>query len=100
LEESRAFPEIGLYRLEEELADYGANELLLRQIAGATGGRFNPPVRSLFDAGGRSIRSVMELWPGLLGLAILLNLAEVFLRKWRGLVQVLRELGSGARAAA
>jgi uncharacterized membrane protein len=99
LEESRAFPEIGLYRQEDELAEYGSNDLLLRQIAAGTGGRFNPPVRALFDAGGRSIRSSMELWPGLLGLAILLNLAEVFLRKWRGLVQVLREMG-GARAAA
>jgi hypothetical protein len=65
LEESRAFPEIGLYRQEDELAEYGSNELLLRRIAGATGGKFNPPVRSLFDSGGRSIRSSMELWPAL-----------------------------------
>jgi uncharacterized membrane protein len=100
LDESRVFPEIGLYRQEDELSEYGAHELLLRQIAGATGGRFNPSIRSLFDAGGRSIRSSMELWPGLLGLAVLLNLVEVFLRKWRGLIQALREMGSGARATA
>jgi len=39
----------------------------------------------VFDAGGRSIRSTMELWPGLLALAIALNLAELILRKWKGL---------------
>jgi hypothetical protein len=34
------------------------------------------------------------------GPAIVLNLAEVFLRKWRGLMQALRELRPGARATA
>ncbi len=34
LVESRAFPEAGLYRPEPELADYGSNESLLRQVAG------------------------------------------------------------------
>jgi Mg-chelatase subunit ChlD len=98
LDESRAFPEIGFYRERDELLDYGVNEPLLRQIAEATGGRYNPPVKALFDSGGRSIRSNMELWPGLLGLAILLNMAEVFLRKWRGLVQTLRDMRGSARA--
>ena len=32
-EESRAFPEAGLYRPEAELADYGSNEALLKQVA-------------------------------------------------------------------
>ena len=31
----------------------------------------------------------MQLWPGLLGLAILLNLAELVLRKWRGVLETL-----------
>jgi hypothetical protein len=98
LDESRAFPEIGFYRERDELLDYGVNEALLRQIAEATGGRYEPPVKALFDSGGRSIRSSMELWPGFLALAILLNLTEVFLRKWRGLVQTLRDMRRSARA--
>jgi MoxR-like ATPase len=68
-----------------ETGDHGAKSLRfqpgpifakLRQVAVATGGRFNPAPREVFDAGGRSIRSTMELWPGLLALAIALNLAE------------------------
>ncbi|HEY3840086.1 MAG TPA: VWA domain-containing protein [Bryobacteraceae bacterium] len=88
--ETRAFPEVGIYREEAELADFGSNQFLLKSIASSTGGRFNPPVKSVFDNAGRSIDSTMELWPGLLGLAILLNLAELILRKWRGLAEALR----------
>jgi uncharacterized protein YegL len=84
LTESRAFPEVGFYRQEDELREYGHNEALLRQVAASTGGRFNPAPRQVFDAAGRSIRSTMELWPGLLALAIALNLAELILRKWKG----------------
>lgn len=85
LAESRAFPEVGLYRPEQELDDYGSNELLLRQVAEFTGGHFNPSMQDVFDAGGRSIASMLRLWPGLLGLAIALNLVELILRKWRGI---------------
>ena len=85
LAESRAFPEIGLYREEEEMSDYGSNDFVLKQISSATGGRFNPNPRDVFDAGGRSIPSTMELWPGLLALAIALNLAELIMRKGKGL---------------
>jgi Mg-chelatase subunit ChlD len=86
LEESRAFPEAGLYRPEAELADYGSNEALLRQVAEFTGGRFEPDPKSVFDAGRRSIASTMQLWPGLLALAIALNLAELVMRKWKGVL--------------
>ena len=41
-------------------------------------------------AGGRSSRYTMELWPGLLALAITLNLAELILRKWKGVLAALR----------
>jgi Ca-activated chloride channel family protein len=85
LAESRAFPEIGLYRQEEEMTDYGSNDFVLRQISAATGGRFNPNPRDVFDPGGRSIPSTMELWPGLLALAVVLNLAELILRKGKSL---------------
>jgi hypothetical protein len=36
LAESRAFPEIGLYRQEEEMTDYGSNDFVLRQISAAS----------------------------------------------------------------
>ena len=90
LVESRAFPEIGFYRQEDELRDYGSNELLLKQVASATGGRFNPPADKIFDSGGRSIQTTMELWPGLLAFAIILTLAELILRKWKGIAEGLR----------
>jgi Ca-activated chloride channel homolog len=90
LQESAAFPEIGFYRQEDELKEHGNNEPLLRQIASATGGHFNPAPGEIFDAGSRSIQSTMELWPGLLGLALILNLAELVLRKWKGVRAALR----------
>ena len=70
LADSRAFPEVGFYRQEDEMLEYGNNEQLLRQIAAATGGHFNPGRRGVFDAAGRSIPATMELWPGLLALAL------------------------------
>ena len=87
--DSRAFPEVGFYRQEDEMTEYGNNVELLRQIAAATGGRYNPSPRQVFDAGNRSIRSTMEIWPGLLALALLLNLAELVLRKWKGVLEAL-----------
>ena len=85
-EESRAFPEAGLYRPEAELADYGSNEALLKQVAAFTGGRFQPDPNTVFSGGGRSIASSLQLWPGLLGLAVALSLAELVLRKWKGVM--------------
>lgn len=86
LEESRAFPEVGYYRQEQELLDYGSNQFLLRSISEFTGGRYNPAPKQVFDAGGRSEASSLRLWPGLLGLAIALNLAELIMRKGRAVV--------------
>src|SRR5207302_628419 len=88
--DSRAFPEVGFYRQEDELMEYGNNEPLLRQIASATGGRYNPSPKSIFDSGGRSIRSTMGLWPVLLVLAVILNLVELVLRKWTGIAEAFR----------
>jgi len=59
-------------------------------VAAATGGRFNPAPKQLFDPAGRTVPSVMQLWPGLLALALLLNLAELVLRKWKGIVDSAR----------
>lgn len=83
LDETRAFPEVGLYREEQELTDFGSNEFLLRQVAGYTGGRFSPSPKQVFDPGDRAIPSTLRLWPGLLALAIGLNIVELFLRKFR-----------------
>ena len=87
LAESRVFPEVGFYRQEQELSDYGSNELLLRQVSEFTGGRFNPNPKDVFDPAGRSIASTMQLWPGLLVFGLLLNLMELILRKWKGILQ-------------
>ncbi len=88
--DSSAFPEIGLYREQEELQDYGSNEALLAQISSLTGGRFNPSPTSVFDAAGRSMYTTWQLWPALLGLAIGLSIAELMARKWSGLIQAIR----------
>ena len=90
LVESRAFPEIGFYRQNEELNEFGSDDMLLRQVAEFTGGRFNPAPDEIFRAQGRSVPGVMRLWPGLIGLAVALNLVELVLRKWRGVRETLR----------
>ncbi|HEU5021993.1 MAG TPA: glutamine amidotransferase, partial [Bryobacteraceae bacterium] len=86
LADSRIFPEVGLYRPEEELIEYGANPNLLKSVSAATGGRFNPDPDAAFENNGDSIKSTAKLWPLLLTLAIVLNLAELIMRKWRGIV--------------
>jgi uncharacterized membrane protein/uncharacterized protein YegL len=96
LNESRIFPEVGLYRPEEEMTEYGSNQALLKSVAAATGGRFNPNPDDAFDSGGQSIASTARLWPLLLCAAILLNLVELVMRKWRGIVETIR----GPRTAA
>ncbi len=90
LKESKAFPEVGLYREEDELSEFGSNAFLMKEIAQATGGRFNPEPREVFDPGGRSVASIMELWPGLLAIAVALNLIELVTRKWKGLLENFR----------
>ena len=84
--DSRIFPELGFYREERELHDYGSNPFLLRQVSDFTGGRFNPAPAQVFDPAGRAVMATLQLWPGLLGLAIMLNLAELVLRKGRSLL--------------
>ena len=81
LEDSRAFPEVGFYRQEDEMQEYGNNEQLLRQIAAATGGRYNPPPEKVFDNDGRSLNASLQLWPGLLALVIGLTITELLVRK-------------------
>jgi hypothetical protein len=89
LEESRAFPEIGCYRGEEEMTEYGNDPELLRQVSRFTGGKFQPAAGEVFDAAGRAIPARMNLWPALLGAAVALNIAELVNRKWKGIREVL-----------
>jgi secreted protein with Ig-like and vWFA domain len=84
LVESRQFPEVGLYRSEAEMTDFGSNERLLRQISSATGGRFRPAPGQVFDNAGRSTAASLALWPGLLLAAVILNLCSLLTRKWKG----------------
>jgi uncharacterized membrane protein/uncharacterized protein YegL len=83
LEESRAFPETGIYLPEPELSAWGNNPGLLRSLSEWTGGLFNPTPAQVFSPGGRALTSLLSLWPGLLALAILLNLAELAWRRLR-----------------
>jgi uncharacterized membrane protein len=98
LEDSRAFPEVGFYRQEDEMQEYGNNEGLLRQIAASTGGRFGVRPADVYEAAGRNIPATMELWPGLLGLAVVLNLLELAMRKWKGLLEALHLAPLGAES--
>ena len=74
------FPEVAYYRQNAELNEYGSNPDLLRKIAAWTGGQFNPEPEDIF-AGAQAIPSSMDLWPGLLALAVLFTLIELFARK-------------------
>jgi len=78
---TRLFPEVGFYRLESEVVEYGNNPELLKQLARFSGGISEPKYGDIFRGGGRQIETSLALWPLLLGLAILLNLIELFLRK-------------------
>jgi hypothetical protein len=84
--ESRAFRKAGLYRPEPSWPIMDRTRHLLRSKW--------PP--SLEVASSRSVRSLfrrwplhrvlLQLWPGLLGLAVVLSLAELVLRKWKGVM--------------
>jgi hypothetical protein len=56
----------------------------LKQVSSFSGGVVSPKPGEVFRGSGRQIETLLALWPFLLGLAILLNLVEVFLRKGAG----------------
>ena len=90
LAESRAFPEVGFYRQEDEMQEYGTNDA----AAAADRRRHRRPLQSAGRAmfsmrRAAAFATTMELWPGLLALALLLNLIELVLRKWKGLLEAL-----------
>jgi len=83
LEESVAWPEVGLFLPELEMTTYGSNPELLKQLSAYTGGRFEPTSRQIFEPRGRGIPAAFRLWPLLLAIAVLLNLGEVAWRRLR-----------------
>ncbi len=88
--DSAAFPEVGLYRQQPEFQEFGSNQDLLKEISSFTGGRFNPELSTIFDTGGRSSSSQWQLWPAGLALVIALTVGELIVRKWSGLVDRFR----------
>ncbi len=100
LEDSRAFPETGLYLEEAELSEYGNNPPLLQQLSAFTGGRFQPAPAEIFRPRGRTVTVTRSLWPLLLALALAFNLAEILMRKWPGVAESLRTRRSGRRSTA
>ena len=82
-EDSRLFPETGLYLPEPELTSTGENARLLRDISSWTGGVFDPSPAQIFRAPSRALASWLTLWPGLLAVTLLFNLIEVFWRRFR-----------------
>jgi Ca-activated chloride channel family protein len=83
LSSSSAFPQVRLYKNDEELNDAGPNTPLLRSVSEVTGGRFNPVLRSIFDPDGHTAIRKIHLWPALVAMAVLLLLVNWIPRKHR-----------------
>jgi hypothetical protein len=82
LEESRKFPETGIYLPEPELTLSGQNEKLMRDLAAWTGGVFNPSPQQIFRPPASALPASLMMWPFLLALALLFNLGEVAWRRF------------------
>jgi Ca-activated chloride channel homolog len=74
-------PEAGFYRESDETKPQPVNTPLLAEISRVTGGRMHPSIEQLLNTKGAMVRERQALWPYWLVLALLLNFAEVALRK-------------------
>ncbi len=74
-------PEAGFYRESQETRPQAVNTALLAEISRVTGGRMHPSLEQMLTDKGSLVRERKALWPYWLILALLLNLAEVALRK-------------------
>ncbi len=57
------------------------NQILMEQVASATGGRMNPAAGDFFRPGAAGVETVRELWYHLLWVALLLFLADIASRR-------------------
>ncbi|HVB58827.1 MAG TPA: VWA domain-containing protein [Candidatus Acidoferrales bacterium] len=74
-------PEAGFYRGSEEMKPQQINVPLLAEISRVTRGRMEPTIGDLLDDRGTWVSESRPLWPYLLVLALVLNFAEVAVRK-------------------
>jgi hypothetical protein len=55
----------------------------LRALSNETKGRFQPEAADIFTTKGETAPSPVQLWPYLVGLALVLYVCDVFLRRVR-----------------
>jgi hypothetical protein len=79
--------------LAQTPAPFSASPEALLALAAANKPAGDPSVHLLrmeqrlaFDAQGRSVPATTRLWPGLLAAAVLFNLLELVIRKWRSIL--------------
>jgi uncharacterized membrane protein/uncharacterized protein YegL len=71
------------YSYPDEYHFYPPNTELLRSISNESKGRFQPRPEEIFDANGETTALPTPLWPYLAGLALVLYLTDVLLRRVR-----------------
>ncbi len=69
-------------RFLDEYRQFGANEQLLRRIAQLSGGEFNPQTTQPLLATTSDTAPYVPIWQYLVGIALILFVSEVALRKW------------------
>lgn len=68
----------------EELRELGTDETMLKRLGEAGGGSLLEAPRDVFQKARRRFRAAVELWPWLAGIAAVLLLAEIALRRFGG----------------
>jgi uncharacterized membrane protein/Mg-chelatase subunit ChlD len=71
------------YSYPEEYHFYPPNTDALRTLSSETGGKFQPSAEDIFNSNGESTAIPTPLWPWLAVIALLMYVADVFLRRVR-----------------
>ena len=71
------------YSYPEEYHFYPPNIEALRALSNETNGKFQPEAADIFTTKGETAPSPVQLWPYLVGLALVLYVCDVFLRRVR-----------------
>jgi uncharacterized membrane protein/uncharacterized protein YegL len=71
------------YSYPDEYHFYPPNFQVLRDVSSITGGVYQPAGPEIFDTNGETVNVHTRLWPALASLALVLYLADVFLRRLR-----------------